>query len=157
MGAKIRKNNQKTLESNKITSRCYTQKRSASLMCHTNKSQHSTSDTANALRASSHFNEAQPIFLACATLWESCKLFPRPEHLHFERRGPVRDERPLLFLDPGPSMGIGSPQALKMCEELLRVFLGPPESLSTLYKARDSYSNCEDGALAPECHLCGFP
>lgn len=96
-------------------------------------------------------------FLACAPLWESCKLFPRPEHLHFERQGPVHDENPLLFLDPGPSMGIGSPAGPEMCEELLRVFLGPPDSLSTLYKARDRYSNCEDSGLAPECRLRGFP
>lgn len=95
-------------------------------------------------------------FWQCTPLWESCKLFPRPEHLHFERRGPVCDESTHLFLDPGPSMGIGSPQAPEMCVELLRVFLGPPESLSTLYKAGDGYSNCEDSGLAPECRLRGF-
>lgn len=54
-------------------------------------------------------------------------------------------------------MGLGSPQAPEMCVELLRVFLGPPESLSTLYKAGDGYSNCEDSGLAPECRLRGFP
>lgn len=83
-------------------------------------------------------------------------LFPRPEHLHFERQGPVRDESHVLFLDSGLLMGNRQPAGPEMCKELLRVFLGPPESLSTLYRARDSYSNCEDSGLAPECRLRSF-
>lgn len=107
------------------TSHCFALKRSTAHMCHTNtlSSLHSSSDAASALRASSHFNKARPIFLACHPLWESCKLFPQPEHLHFERRGPVRDESPRLFLDPGPSMGIDSPQALKCARNYYVCFL----------------------------------
>lgn len=84
----------------------------------------------------------------------SCSL--RPEHLHLERQGPVHDESPSSFFRLRPIDGNRQPSGREMCEELLRVFLGPPQSLSTLYKARDSYSNCEDSGLAPECRFARF-
>lgn len=68
----------------------------------------------------------------------------------------MRDESPLLFLDSSPDGKSGPFAGPEMCKELLRVFLGPLESLSTLYKAGDGYSNCEDSGLAPVHRLRGF-